>query len=718
MFYLQTIYVVAEMNGRLLLAQRSHKYIQRNGNVFKHFYILQRNIQLGRCHYPRRTVRASLQTADAIEEIPTDKESPPWDSYVKKDLKNNSLESHISTAFGHIRIDSENSPQYHGQQDRYDIEDAERSGDIPNPLLTDLDSADHIGPFSTSKEVFVPLSRTSGDVKFAHSDYFKEGSEIFIPKTIQFLHLNPEDGKTTASSTAKNSSEIQMLKSSLHEQGKSPDGFLDEHYFGQILHKKDNYLNLDPKLQASTNQPVESDKLNEIDQQYFAKLVTQSFAEKEYVIPESEKSSDSMYQLRPKDITTGKNDKLNVIDEQMFGIDGSSLVNNNSPLLAKKKKCDKESKKKLPEKKPTALDYVNKMRQNFKFDLQANSFVPNYTREQEISRIGESLQSRIIKVAIANKLEEIKEKQIASDDTSQIENLSGKVNPKFLPVDLESLTTVEVENIVKNSVIYDDHDIVAIHKPYGLQMFGESKTNRHSVENLLNCLYDQVHVEKTDDWPGLMPVHRLDKNTTGILLCAKTKEKHNLLTNLFRQRKIQKRYWAILNGTPDVDHGIIDIPIGNIVIKGRHRLTLRPDYSNSKVTNKRKYNGDILPAVTEYSVLKIRGNSSLVEVRPSTGFKHQIRVHMGLGLSTPILGDHKYSRISELDKPQKVHGDILQKLEVRKTLSRDLPLCLHAKQVLIPDIVEGRHVSIDCSLPHFFVKIMKNLNLKPLSHVR
>ena len=278
--------------------------------------------------------------------------------------------------------------------------------------------------------------------------------------------------------------------------------------------------------------------------------------------------------------------------------------------------------------------------------------------------------------------------------------------------------TVEVENILKNSVIYDDHDIVAIHKPYGLQMFGESKRNRHSVENLLKCLYDQVHVEKTDDWPGLLPVHRLDKNTTGILLCAKTKEKHNLLTNLFRQRKIQKRYWAVLNGTPDIDHGIIDIPLGNIVLKGRHRLTLVPDYSNSNVTNKRKYNGDIIPAVTEYSVIKRKGNSSLVEVRPSTGFKHQIRAHMGLGLSTPILGDHKYSRISEFDKPQKVHGDILQSLGVRKTLSRDLPLCLHAKQILIPDIVEGRHVSIDCSLPYFFVKIMKNLNLKPSTHVR
>merc|ERR1712126_348868 len=84
------------------------------------------------------------------------------------------------------------------------------------------------------------------------------------------------------------------------------------------------------------------------------------------------------------------------------------------------------------------------------------------------------------------------------------------------------------------------------------------------------------------------PVHRLDKNTTGILLCAKTEEMHNKLTNLFRERKIEKRYWAILNGTPDTEEAIIDIPLGTINLNGRTRQTIRPDYSNSIVTNKKK----------------------------------------------------------------------------------------------------------------------------------
>ena len=69
----------------------------------------------------------------------------------------------------------------------------------------------------------------------------------------------------------------------------------------------------------------------------------------------------------------------------------------------------------------------------------------------------------------------------------------------------------------------------------------------------------------------------------------------------------------------------------------------------------------VSPATTEYRVLSQRGNSCLVLVKPHTGVKHQIRAHMGFALNTPVLGDHKYSQIRDLGKPQRVHGDIIQR---------------------------------------------------------
>ena len=188
--------------------------------------------------------------------------------------------------------------------------------------------------------------------------------------------------------------------------------------------------------------------------------------------------------------------------------------------------------------------------------------------------------------------------------------------------------------------------------------------------------------------------------------------------NNYHKGKIQKRYWAILNGTPHLHEGIIDIPLSEAASMGRYRMTVRPDYAESDIiSNKPNYKGAVLKAVTEYSVLKMKGNAAMIEARPATGIKHQIRAHFGLGLNTPILGDHKYSCIKDIQKPQRIHGDILQKLDVRRSRSRDLPMCLHAKKILIPDVVEGKHICIDCNLPHFFVKIMKKLGLKPDSRI-
>ncbi len=240
-------------------------------------------------------------------------------------------------------------------------------------------------------------------------------------------------------------------------------------------------------------------------------------------------------------------------------------------------------------------------------------------------------------------------------------------------------------------------DIVALCKPYGLEMFGDKC--QHSVEKYLPPLCDFLGCQ------SLYQVHRLDKTTSGILLLAKTKERHSFLVEKFRRRQIQKTYWAIVNGTPQPGEGVIKIPLGEAKVNGRFKITVVPEGS-------KRLPSSLMPALTEYKTLKHRENRSLLEVKPVTGFKHQIRAHLGLGLGTAVLGDHKFSSVQFDGRPQKIHGDILLRLGVRRSRSRDLPIFLHAKRLLIPQD-EDKHIVIECKLPFHFNNVMKALKLAP-----
>ena len=96
-----------------------------------------------------------------------------------------------------------------------------------------------------------------------------------------------------------------------------------------------------------------------------------------------------------------------------------------------------------------------------------------------------------------------------------------------------------------------------------------------------------------------------------------------------------------------------------------------------------------------------------------TGRKHQIRLHLGLGLGTPILGDSKYSYSDKLGKPQRVMGDIVNSLKISQSKARNLPIFLHSRRVVIPEILpNGKDLVITANLPHFFSKTLKTLHLK------
>ncbi|MBP5352615.1 MAG: RluA family pseudouridine synthase [Alphaproteobacteria bacterium] len=168
---------------------------------------------------------------------------------------------------------------------------------------------------------------------------------------------------------------------------------------------------------------------------------------------------------------------------------------------------------------------------------------------------------------------------------------------------------------ILSMVIYKDNNIIVLNKPSGLAVQGGTGTTRH-IDGLLEAL----KFEKAEK-PKL--VHRIDKDTSGILLLARNRKFADILTKAFREHTLQKTYLALVRGCPDAFEGVIKAPL-------------------EKVGERMEIVADGQKALTEYKVLDNAGKKyALVEAKPLTGRTHQIRVHLE-SIRTPILGDSKY----------------------------------------------------------------------------
>lgn len=183
-------------------------------------------------------------------------------------------------------------------------------------------------------------------------------------------------------------------------------------------------------------------------------------------------------------------------------------------------------------------------------------------------------------------------------------------------------------------VLYEDEDVIAINKPAGMMVHAGAGNSRGTLVNALLGRGQSLSQRGDPLRPGI--VHRLDKETSGIVLVARNDSAHAKLANAFRERTVQKTYIALVQGLLTEDRGRIELPIARDPVR-RNRMTARRAAS---LPNARE-------ARTDWRVLRRIDSTTLLEVQIHTGRTHQIRVHFS-ALKHPVVGDTLYGASGQL----------------------------------------------------------------------
>jgi 23S rRNA pseudouridine1911/1915/1917 synthase len=216
---------------------------------------------------------------------------------------------------------------------------------------------------------------------------------------------------------------------------------------------------------------------------------------------------------------------------------------------------------------------------------------------------------------------------------SHILKASEKILVRY---ELKSPTLPEAEEI-KLDIVFEDDSLAVINKPAGMVTHPPQAHKKHTLVNAL-----LHHFENLSDVAGLLKpgiIHRLDRDTSGLIVIAKDNQSHRKIAAQFKERTVIREYIALVLGVVEFDEGVIDVPLGR---SSKSRMKRTVDINSG------------LDAFTKYTVIKRYENRTLLKLELKTGRTHQIRVHLK-HINHPIIGDSYYGVKADADR-QMLHA--------------------------------------------------------------
>ncbi len=241
-------------------------------------------------------------------------------------------------------------------------------------------------------------------------------------------------------------------------------------------------------------------------------------------------------------------------------------------------------------------------------------------------------------------------------------DLAAYINPENAPTKRTVIVSKEDLKWIESIIIWEDESLIALNKPQGIAVQGGTGTKRH-IDAIMKAYNPEARL-----------VHRIDKDTSGVLLMAKTIPMAQYLTHLFANHGVQKTYRAIVEGNVRPAQGVIDFPIGKEMVGNKEKMVVGGPHAR--------------PAETKYMMKKKLGNFSLVDCWPKSGRTHQIRVHLSES-GWPIVGDYKYGAT--------IKGETLH---------------LHAHQLSFP-LHDGGKMVVTAPLSEHMVAMMRHFGADP-----
>jgi len=282
-------------------------------------------------------------------------------------------------------------------------------------------------------------------------------------------------------------------------------------------------------------------------------------------------------------------------------------------------------------------------------------FISNSLEGKSRSYIQKLIQEGHVKVNGKDKKSNYKLKLHDSVIVNNIENESQKINPENIDLD----------------ILYEDKDIIVINKPQGMVVHPATSNYSGTLVNGLLYHCDTLSTLNDDTRPGI--VHRIDKDTSGVLVVAKNNKAHEVLAEQLKEHSMKREYIALVEGILKEDNGFIDKPLGRNP-KDRIKMAVVQEGKN---------------AITHYEVLKRFKKNTLVKCILETGRTHQIRVHMSY-IGHPLVGDPMY-------------GFKKQRFKLKGQM-------LHAKKLGFIHPTTQEYIEFQSDLPKYYKEVLLKLH--------